>query len=130
MVNRRMTDGGAKMSQITTSLSPARPRRPSGRAAVTALIIVVVLIGAFAAGTVLRSHTSKSPAAAVPGSELTTDATIASLQARLTKNPADSDAAIQLSAGYLQKIRETGDPSYYGKALKLLQDVLNREPAN
>ncbi len=58
----------------------------------------------------------------------TTDDQIASLQARLTANGDDLNAATTLATLYLQQARETGDPGWYGKAETLLNGVLEREP--
>ena len=49
-----------------------------------------------------------------------TDDQIALLQARLKKDSEDFEANLALSLQYLQKVRETGDPSLYSKVEKLL----------
>jgi tetratricopeptide (TPR) repeat protein len=45
-----------------------------------------------------------------------TEATTLGLQARLREHPRDADAHAQLGFAYLQRARETGDPSYYRRA--------------
>lgn len=59
-----------------------------------------------------------------------TDARISQLQraARATGRRPSVLAALGLA--YLQKVRETGDASYYARADAVLRDALRREPAN
>jgi tetratricopeptide (TPR) repeat protein len=57
-----------------------------------------------------------------------TDRLIESLQARLKTNPDDWQAYSQLGLTYLQKARETGDPTYYQKVEEALQKSLTLEP--
>lgn len=117
------------MSQAVGSLQPRR-RGYGRRTLISAVALVAVVVAAFGAGTLLREGAAPAPAVHRQPAVVTTDTTIASLQARLTKNPADSEAGIELGAAYLQKVRETGDPTYYGKAGAVLNDVLAREPGN
>lgn len=63
--------------------------------------------------------------AAAPSDRLITD-----LQARLAANPNDWPAYTQLGLAYLQKARETADPSYYQKAEQALNTVLAHEPGD
>jgi tetratricopeptide (TPR) repeat protein len=49
------------------------------------------------------------------------DDRIASLQSKLTEQPSNYEAATSLGLAYLQKARESGDPSYYPKAEELLK---------
>jgi tetratricopeptide (TPR) repeat protein len=57
-----------------------------------------------------------------------TDARIARLQADVRRGRTDRAAA--LAAAYLQKVRETGDASFYGRADKLLHAALARDPSD
>ena len=57
-----------------------------------------------------------------------TDSAIETLQARLRQDPNDGRAYTQLGAAYLQKARETGDPTYYGKAEGVLLRALELKP--
>src|SRR5919199_4139661 len=52
-----------------------------------------------------------------------TDSLVGSLQQRIRENPKDFDAHINLANAYLQKVRETGDPSLYTKAEDLLDEA-------
>lgn len=58
----------------------------------------------------------------------TTDQTIAELQKRLSEFPKDGPAHAQLGLAYLQKARETGDPTYYQKVETALQTALKYNP--
>ena len=53
------------------------------------------------------------------------DNRLETLQARLKQNPDDERAYVLLGAAYLQKVRETGDPTYYGKTEEALTRALD-----
>lgn len=57
-----------------------------------------------------------------------TDALIDKLQSSLRADPKDWQAYSQLGLAYLQKARETGDPTYYQKVEAALQKALTLEP--
>ena len=57
-----------------------------------------------------------------------TDGQMETLQQRLRQNPDDQRAYVLLSAVYLQKVRETGDPTYYGKTEEALRRALDLRP--
>ena len=57
-----------------------------------------------------------------------TDSRVSTLQERLKQNPDDQPAYVQLGAAYLQKVRETGDPTYYTRAEGVLQRALELKP--
>src|SRR5919112_1053113 len=52
-----------------------------------------------------------------------TDTLIGSLQEKIRDNPKDFDSHINLANAYLQKVRETGDPSLYTKTEDLLDQA-------
>jgi len=58
----------------------------------------------------------------------TTEQMIWSLQQRIRRAPANVDAYAALGAAYVQRARETGDPTYYGKAQAVFAGALNRDP--
>jgi len=60
--------------------------------------------------------------------ELSAEAMLARLQDKLRQNPEDTVAYAQLGLAYLQRVRETGDPSFYNLAEKALAEALQREP--
>ena len=73
---------------------------------------------------------SGSPAGANQALGAQTDRRIASAQATLRVAPHNVAALNELSAAYLQKVREVGDPSYYPKVDDLLVDALRLDPPN
>src|SRR2546425_1265625 len=78
------------------------------------------------------AETMANPAAPHAGVALSfqTDAVIARAQARLRVKPDDWKSVDELAAAYLQKVREIGDPSYYGKAEALLKGALAHDSAD
>ena len=59
-----------------------------------------------------------------------TDQQIAQLQATIRAGLGGAGAYADLGSAYLQKVRETGDPTYYPKSEKLFDAALAREPAS
>jgi tetratricopeptide (TPR) repeat protein len=57
-----------------------------------------------------------------------TESQMETLQQRLKQNPDDQRAYVLLGAVYLQKVRETGDPTYYGKSEEALTRALDLQP--
>ena len=57
-----------------------------------------------------------------------TQAEIAGLQAELRLSPHDVKALDTLGLAYQQRVRETGDPTYYGKADGILHEALRLAP--
>lgn len=53
---------------------------------------------------------------------------INSLQERIRKNPEDTDAYAQLGQAFLQRMRETTDPSLYAQAETAFSEALKRDP--
>jgi len=98
-----------------------------------------LIMAALMATSLLLAGCGNPPAAAAPSSSenasppspgAATDARIARDQARLREQPTSNSVSWDLAAAYLQKVREVGDPSYYGKADELLQGVLKRDPSH
>ena len=56
------------------------------------------------------------------------DAEIQSLQSQLKSHPDDWSSYSQLGLAYLQKARETGDPTYYQKTEEALKTALSSQP--
>jgi tetratricopeptide (TPR) repeat protein len=102
-------------------------------------LLAAILI-AFGLGLALLSLTQRDvlPAGAPAGPSLAgrerpasgTQAEIGRLQAVARRAPAATEPRVDLAAAYLQRVRETGDPSLYGRADALLRGVLAREPRN
>lgn len=63
-----------------------------------------------------------------PGGVSTTDRLIGTLQDRLRQQPSDQQAATQLGLVYLQRARETADPTYYVRADGILHQALIEAP--
>jgi len=59
-----------------------------------------------------------------------TDQVIWDYQQRVRQNPDDVQSYAVLGAGYMQKVRDTGDPSFYAKAQAVLDEALKRDPQN
>src|SRR5215470_10250573 len=57
-----------------------------------------------------------------------TDGEIARLQAALRATPGNADRETALADAYLQKVRETGDVTFYAKADGLLRQAAARKP--
>lgn len=57
-----------------------------------------------------------------------TDRQVATLQERLKERPNDGRSLSILGSAYLQKARETGDPSFYGRAETALRRALELQP--
>jgi tetratricopeptide (TPR) repeat protein len=57
-----------------------------------------------------------------------TDNLIGSLQQQIRENPKDFDAHVELAGAYLQKVRETGDPTLYTRTEDLLDRARKLQP--
>src|SRR6266851_409081 len=77
---------------------------------------------------VSRATAAASTSDVVPGGVSTTDRQIGALQERLRQQPADQKSATQLGLAYLQRARETSDPSYYTRADGILTQALTGAP--
>jgi len=86
--------------------------------------LIVSLIGILAlltsVGFVAYQIASVDEATATTATGTTLDRSIVDLENQVEKEPKNTPVALGLSAAYLQKVRETGDISYYEKILKLL----------
>ena len=108
--------------------------RPGGL--VVALVGIALFGGAFlASSAVTRALRPQPPAAesssaayVAEGAVSRTDRGIGALQERLRQNGDDPRGQTALGLAYLQKARETGDPSYDTRAEALLMQALERLP--
>jgi tetratricopeptide (TPR) repeat protein len=100
------------------------------------MLALLALVGLVLAGAVvwLSGPWSASPveqqirAAAGERPVNKTDRLIWSYQEAVRENPDDLDAHAILGDAYIQKARETGDPTLYGKAEAVLDTALKRDP--
>src|SRR3954452_8290521 len=104
-------------------------RFPTKLLLVAALAFAGTLVALTAAGS---RHSSASRAVAepafVPATSQSTDARIASLQATVRTDPKDPRGYAELAQAYLQKVRETGDASFYTRAGGVLETALRLDP--
>src|ERR1043166_5834697 len=63
-----------------------------------------------------------------PGGVSATDRQISSLQDRLREQPADHESAVALGLAYLQRARQTSDPTYFARAEGILNQALADAP--
>jgi tetratricopeptide (TPR) repeat protein len=59
-----------------------------------------------------------------------TDQVIWDYQQRVRQSPDAVQSYAVLGAAYIQKVRDTGDPSFYAKAQAVLDEALKRDPQN
>jgi tetratricopeptide (TPR) repeat protein len=115
----------------TSAISPKRQWRvPALLVAVATALFAV----AFAASATLSRMGSAPSAAMAPkpdvaaGGVSTTDRQIGGLQEQLRQQPSDWRSATQLGLAYLQRARETSDPSYLTRADGILNQALAQAP--
>jgi tetratricopeptide (TPR) repeat protein len=113
----------------------ARNLTIAARAGLVLGTAALVVAGGLFAG--LRGGGATTPQAAPsavratldPVTSLTGNATqLSELQSRLRLHPADARLEGDLGIAYLQRARETNDPSFYSKAQTLLDRSLKRDP--
>jgi tetratricopeptide (TPR) repeat protein len=97
------------------------------------LLAVAAVFFAALATLYLVNRSPSEPAAATDGNpaalvNASTDQRIASFQALVRTHPRDSRAYSFLGDAYLQKVRETGDASYYTRAQGVLTKALQLNP--
>ncbi|MEA2299024.1 MAG: hypothetical protein QOF77_1960 [Solirubrobacteraceae bacterium] len=116
--------------------------QPSGRASVrwaailAAGVAVLALAGYVLAGSDRPAATP--PARPAPGSSLglalrpgqTTSEQIAVLQAAAAARPGDAEVLASLGLAYYQRVRETGDFSFYARAEGVLDHAVRSQPTN
>ena len=92
--------------------------------------IAAILASGLLRGDEPPSGKDAATVTSVAGTGSSTDRLIAGFQRRLKDNPEDFSSYINLANAYLQKVRETGDPSLYAKAEDLLDRAEKIEPQN
>jgi tetratricopeptide (TPR) repeat protein len=98
---------------------------------------LIAIAAAFLAALGILTIVNRTPAPSVPSAAKsldtgpparTTDQRIAQLQATIRAGLGGASAYAGLGQAYLQKVRETGDPTFYPKAEKLFDTAQAREP--
>jgi tetratricopeptide (TPR) repeat protein len=95
---------------------------------------LALFAAAFLASSSLSRLASPPSSPALPNRDLgrdgvsATDRQIGALQERLRQQPGDAPAATRLGLAYLQRARETSDPTYYGRAEGVLNQALGAAP--
>src|ERR671912_140656 len=97
-----------------------------------ALIPVLAALATLATLALLRGERSADQRVELPfdfrqTAGTSTDSLIGSLQEKIKENPKDFDSHIRLANAYLQKVRETGDPTLYTKTEDLLDEARELE---
>lgn len=110
----------------------SRSTRPAWTIPALALLAVAALIGGLALSRreAPKPDNPSLPVAFRGSSTSSRDALIAALQERLKANPRDYSASIDLANTYMQKVRETADPSLYTKAGDLLRQAEEIDPSH
>ena len=98
-----------------------------------AVIPVFIVLAALAALALSRNESPADQGARLPfdfreTTGTSTDKLVGSLQQKIQDNPKDFDAHIELASAYLQKVRETGDPTLYTKTEDLLDEAQKLQP--
>src|SRR5262249_44222012 len=94
---------------------------------------LVVTGAALVAGLASGRHDAPQqsrPSAGTAFRPPTTDEQIADLQARAAQSPTNAQVHTALGFAYLQKVRESGDPSYYPRAEGVLRTALELDPTS
>lgn len=93
-----------------------------------------VFLAAFLASSTLSRLATPSTSAVAPRTDVVaggvsaTDRQIGALQDHLRQVPSDQPSATQLGLAYLQRARETSDPSYFTRADGILNQALTQAP--
>jgi tetratricopeptide (TPR) repeat protein len=103
-----------------------------------AALALLALVGALVAALVVRNGTPAAPPLATHQIEAAagqqpinqTEQLLWQYQDRVRQAPDDVNSYAVLGNLYLQRARETGDPSYYGKAEAVFAEALKRDPQN
>lgn len=107
---------------ITSSLTPPKTRRFLIFALLAAAVFLVALV------QLLNTTISQSSFTSAASSRTAAERDIETLQAKLQRQPENPTLYAELGLAYLQRVRETGDSSYYTLADKALQEALTRDP--
>jgi len=99
-------------------------RRPLFMFLFAVFILVIAIIVRMAKDNLASTQRAAPPAPI----ELSSQTAMTRLEEGLRRNPDDTDAYAQLGMAYLQKVRETADPSLYTQAQSAFDNALERDP--
>src|SRR3954468_21565708 len=110
---------------ITRRLNPLKLLAPLLALGATLLVLHAINGAGAPASGGGAIDAATAPAGLLPGA--TTAQRIAGLQAQLRAAP-DAEGFADLGLEYLQKVRESGDPSFYARAEGVLREALSLDP--
>jgi tetratricopeptide (TPR) repeat protein len=110
---------------ITRRLNPLKLLAPLLALGATLLVLHAINGAGAPASGGAAADAATARAGLLPGA--TTDQRIAGLQAQLRAAP-DAEGYAELGLEYLQKVRESGDPSFYARAEGVLREALRLDP--
>jgi predicted Zn-dependent protease len=106
----------------------------TNRVLITAAATFALALGAFGllarGGGSARSTPAREMLPSLPPPSATTDQRIAALQQTVRLEPRVADGYTLLAGAYAQKVRETGDASFYNRAAGALRVALELDPRN
>src|SRR3954452_6447016 len=112
-------------------MTPTLPRTPLLAAAAAFAAMLALLVAVMGAGSDPVASTAARRFAATPDAprpDATTDQRIATLQATVRAQPTRADGYTLLAGAYRQKVRETGDATFYAKADGVVARALRLAP--
>src|SRR3954452_3697818 len=109
---------------------PRFPLAAAGAAFAAMLVVLTLAMGSGPGGAPVAADAGRAGAADAPAPSATTDDRIAILQATVRAQPRRADGYTLLAGAYRQKVRETGDASYYTKAGGLIVRALALAPGD
>src|SRR3954464_13318996 len=112
-------------------MTPTLPRPPLLAAAAAFAAMLALLVAVMGAGSDPVASTAARRFAATPDAprpDATTDQRIATLQATVRAQPTRADGYTLLAGAYRQKVRETGDATFYAKADGVVARALRLPP--
>src|SRR3954453_19051612 len=107
---------------------PRFPLAAAGAAFAAMLVVLALAMGSGPGGAPVAADAGLAAAPDAPSPSATTDERIAILQATVRAQPRRADGYTLLAAAYRQKVRETGDATYYAKAGGLIERALALAP--
>jgi tetratricopeptide (TPR) repeat protein len=114
---------------MTTTTTPASSLQRLPRKAIVWLLAASLIAGAaIALRGLADAFWPASPAPRVAAIAPGSPEAIAQLQARIRRAPGDADGYAQLGVAWLQRIRLTGDASFYARAQEATEKALALDP--